>query len=228
MNNLINNHSNNFKWNFNYIATHKLPEETLEKSRIEKINPEEIFVRHPVYWSYYVSQYGRVVSMKWGKVTLLKAHIGGQPDRQYLYYCFCLAGEKHTIGAHRAVADVFCPNFWDKFAHLEAHHLDGNRFNNDYHNLILLPRSLHKAIHNIKKMVLLKDGVLLQYGNPLDLLEETGLTLEEILLANKGKKKPLKSTGGYTVFDIKGHLIGFQYYPQKRKQIKKEKNNYDR
>lgn len=218
MNNLINNHSNNFVWNFNYIATHKLPEETLEKSRIEKINPEEIFVRHPVYWSYYVSQYGRAISLKWGKASLLKAYIGGQPDAQYLYYGFCLAGEKHTIGMHRAVADVFCPNFWGPSVRLEAHHIDGNKFNNYYQNLILLPRPLHKAIHNIKKMVLLKDGVLLQYGNPLDLLEETGLTLEEILLANKGKKKPLKSTGGYTVFEIRGHFIGFQYFPQRRKK----------
>ena len=228
MNNLINNHSNNFVWNYNYIATHKLSEEVMDKAGIEKINPEEIFVRHPVYWSYYISQYGRAISMKWGKVRLLEAHIGGQPDRQYLYYGFYRGGENHTIGMHRAVADVFCPNFWDESVRLEAHHIDGNKLNNDYRNLVLLPRELHKAIHGIKKMVLLKDGVLLQYRNPLDLLEETGLTLEEILLANKSKRKPLKSTGGYTVFDIKGHLIGFQYYPQKRKQIKKEKNNYDR
>ena len=58
------------------------------------------------------------------------------------------------------------------------------------------------------------------------LLEETGLSLEEILLANKGKKKPLKSTGGYTVFDIKGNLIGFQYYPQRREKNKKGENTY--
>ena len=222
------NHSNNFKWNYNYIATHKLPEETLEKSRIEKINPEEIFVRHPVYWSYFVSQFGRVISMKCGKVRLLEAYIGGQPDRQYLYYGFCRGSEKHTVGMHRAVADVFCPNFWDKSVRLDAHHIDGNKFNNDYRNLILLPTRLHAVFHTINIMVLLIDCVITQYNNPLDLLEETGLTLEEILLANKGKKKPLKSTGGYTVFDIKGNLIGFQYYPQKRKQIKKEKNNYDR
>ena len=212
---------NYFKWNYEYIVINTLMDEILEKSRIEKINPEEIFVRHPVYWSYFVSQYGRVISMKYGKASLLKAYIGGQPDRQYLYYCFCLAGEKHTIGMHRAVADVFCPNFWEKSVRLEAHHIDGNKFNNDYRNLILLPTRLHAAIHGIKKMVLLKDGVLMQYRNPLDLLEETGLSLEEILLANKGKRKPLKSTGGYTVFDIKGHLIGFQYYPQKRKAKKK-------
>lgn len=221
MENIINNHSTKFTWNYNYIAINTLSDEILEKSGIEKINPEEIFVKHPVYWRYYVSQYGRAISMKWGKVSLLKAHIGGQPDRQYLYYGFYRGGENHTIGMHRAVADVFCPNFWDESVRLEAHHIDGNKFNNYYRNLILLPTRLHAAIHGIKKMVLLKDGVLLQYSNPLDLLEETGLTLEEILFANKGKKKPLKSTGGYTVFDIKGHLIGFQYYPQRREKNKK-------
>lgn len=219
MENITNNHSN-FVWNYNYIATHKLSDEILENAGIEKINPEEIFVRHPVYWSYFVSQFGRVISMKRGKVALLKARISGQPDRQYLYYGFYRGGENHTIGMHRAVADVFCPNFWDKSVRLEAHHIDGNKLNNDYRNLILLPTRLHAAIHTIKKMVLLKDGVLLQYSNPLDLIEETGLTLEEILLANKGKKKPIKSTGGYTVFDIKGNLIGFQYYPERRKKNK--------
>lgn len=212
---------NYLKWNYEYIVVNTLADEILEKSGIEKINPEEIFVKHPVYWSYYVSQYGRVISMKRGKVALLKAHIGGQPDRQYLYYGFYRGGENHTIGMHRAIADVFCPNFWDKSVRLEAHHIDGNKLNNDYRNLILLPTRLHAAIHGIKKMVLLKDGVLLQYDNPLDLLEETGLTLEEILLANKGKKKPLKSTGGYTVFDIKGNLIGFQYYPQQKQKKNK-------
>ena len=36
-----------------------------------------------------------------------------------------------------------------------------------------------------------------------------------------GKKKPIKSEGGYTVFDIKGNLVGFQYYPQNIRGKKK-------
>ena len=72
----------------------------------------------------------------------------------------------------------------------------------------MLPTHLHTAIHKIKKMVLFKDGQIIEYKNPLDMVYDTGLKLEDILLANKSKKKPLKSQGGYTVFNVKGHLIG--------------------
>lgn len=204
-----------FTWNYEYIIQNQLSDEVLESAEIEKLEPTEIFVEHPQAQGYYVSQFGRVVSLKRKKAVLLGAFIGGQSDRQYLYYGFSDRDTK-TIGMHRAVADVFCPNFWKKAERLEAHHLDGNKLNNYYRNLILLPPILHAAIHKIKKIVLLKDGVMTEYKNPLDLVYETGLKLEDILLANKGKKKPIKSEGGYTVFNIKGNLIGFQYYPQSR------------
>lgn len=207
-----------FKWNQEHIIQHRLADEVLTEAEIEKLEPSEIFVEHPAHEGYYVSQYGRVVSLKRKKAVLLGAFIGGQSDRQYLYYGFINDGDKQTIGMHRAVADVFCPNFWKNTDRLEAHHLDGNKLNNDYRNLILLTPVLHGAIHKIKKIVLLEDGKIKEYKNPLDLVYETGLTLEDILLANKGKKKPIKSEGGYTVFDIKGNLIGFQYYPQKSKK----------
>lgn len=204
-----------FTWNYEYIIQNQLSDEVLESAEIEKLEPTEIFVEHPQAQGYYVSQFGRVVSLKRKKAVLLGAFIGGQSDRQYLYYGFSDRDTK-TIGMHRAVADVFCPNFWKGADRLEAHHLDGNKLNNYYRNLILLPPILHAAIHKIKKIVLLKDGVMTEYKNPLDLVYETGLKLEDILLANKGKKKPIKSEGGYTVFNIKGNLIGFQYYPQSR------------
>lgn len=211
-----------FKWNQEHIIQHKLADEVLKEAEIEKLEPTEIFVEHPTHEGYFVSQFGRVVSLKRKKAVLLGAFIGGQSDRQYLYYGFS-GGEKQTIGMHRAVADVFCPNFWKKADRLEAHHLDGNKLNNDYRNLILLTPALHGAIHKIKKIVLLEDGKIKEYKNPLDLVFDTGLKLEDILLANKGKKKPIKSEGGYTVFDIKGNLIGFQYYPQQKKGKKTTK-----
>lgn len=211
----------NLKWNIDYIIQHKLDDSVLENAGIEKHDPTEIFVEHPEHEGYYVSQFGRAISLKRKKVTLLGAYIGGQSDRQYWYYTFC-NGDNHTIGGHRAVADVFCPNFWKKDVKLEAHHLDGNKQNNTYTNLILLPTILHAAIHKIKKIVLLKDGKIIEYKNPLDLVYDTGLKLEDILLANKGKKKPIKSDSKYTVFDVKGHLIGFQYYPSKREKANKK------
>lgn len=213
-----------FIWNYERIIQNKLADEVLEEAEIEKLEPSEIFVEHPEHEGYYISQFGRAVSLKRKKVALLGAFIGGQSDRQYLYYGFFdKDGTKKTISANRAVADVFCPNFWKKADRLEAHHIDGNKLNNYYRNLILLPPILHAALHKIKKIVLLKDSKITEYKNPLDLVYETGLKLEDILLANKGKKKPLKSEGGYTVFNIKGNLIGFQYYPTGRR--KKDNDN---
>lgn len=202
---------NEFKWNLEYVLSHKMSEQTLKAAGIKKISPEEIFVQHPVYKDYYVSQWGRAISKKHKKVKLLGANIGGQPDRQYLYYGFS-DGVTHTISANRAVADVFCPNFWSDDVRLEAHHLDGNRMNNDHQNLILLPVKLHNAIHKIKKIVMLNSDELIEYKNPLDLVYDTGLTLEQILLANEGKNKPVSYQRDYAVYSIDGYLIGFQSY----------------
>ena len=120
-----------FIWNYEKIIQHKLADEVLEEAGIEKLEPSEIFVEHPEAEGYYVSQFGRVVSLKRKKAVLLGAFIGGQSDRQYLYYGFFdKDGTKKTISANRAVADVFCPNFWKKADRLEAHHIDGNKLNN--------------------------------------------------------------------------------------------------
>lgn len=200
------NITNKFKWNQEHIIQHKLADEVLKAAEIEKLEPTEIFVEHPTHEGYFVSQFGRVVSLKRKKAVLLGAFIGGQSDRQYLYYGFS-GGEKQTIGMHRAVADVFCPNFWKKADRLEAHHLDENKLNNDFRNLILLTPALHGAIHKIKKIVLLEDGKIKEYKNPLDLVYDTGLKLEDILLANKGKKKPIKSDGGLFCYTQKERLL---------------------
>ena len=211
-----------FKWNFEYIVRNSLDNAILEEAGIEKLDEAETFVKHPDYEEYYVSQYGRCISLKRRNVLELGAFIGGQPDRQYLYFGFCKDNEKKTIGVHRAVADIFTPNFFKGELRLEAHHIDGNKMNNVYTNLILLPPKLHGAIHKIMKIVLLEDGKIIEYKNPLDLVYDTGLKIEEILLANKGKNKPIKSQGKYTVFNIRGHLVGFQYYPEKEKKAKKK------
>ena len=75
-----------FKWNQEHIIQHRLADEVLTEAEIEKLEPSEIFVEHPAHEGYYVSQCGRVVSLKRKKAVLLGAFIGGQSDRQYLYY----------------------------------------------------------------------------------------------------------------------------------------------
>ena len=216
-----------FKWNKEYILSHKLDEEVVQeainnkledKSEEVKLAADEVFIEHPVDKDYYISQYGCAISLKGKKPRLLGAVPAGQPDRRYLYYKFMDdKGNAHSISANKAVTDVFCPNFWkDKPQRLEAHHVDGQKMHNTWTNLVLLPVQLHNAIHRIKKIVLLKDGIK-EYKNPLDLVYDTGLSLEDILLADR-KNKPLKSDSKYTVFNVKGHLIGYQYYPNKKKE----------
>ena len=208
------------KFNTEKINQHKLEDSILAEGGIEKLHSSEIFVEHPSYKGYYISQFGRAVSLKKMRAKLLKAFIGGQIDRQYLYYSFVKDGQKHTVSVHRAVADVYCPNFWPNRKRLEAHHIDGDKFNNYYRNLILLTPELHAKIHTIKKIALFKDSKIIEYKNLLDLIYDTGLKLEEVLQIKKSKK-PLKSNSRYTVFNIKGYLIGLQYYSQR----KKTKNN---
>ena len=96
-----------FKWNTEYILTHALDEDIIQRAGIKKLDGSEVFVQHPKYKDYYCSQYGRAISIKGNRVKLLGAVIGGQPDRQYLYYTFSMHGYPTTIGAHRAVADIF-------------------------------------------------------------------------------------------------------------------------
>ena len=207
---------NNLNWNIEWIITHTLEKELLEEAEIKLLEPDEIFVEIPSRPHYFVSQYGQCISMKRRTPYLLGAFLGGQSDRRYLYYGFTGEDRTESMSVHHAIAETFCPNFWSDGKRLEAHHLDGNKLHNELSNLILLPTNLHAAIHKIKDIVLLEDKAIKHYDNPLDLVADTGLTLEEILLANKGKKKPVRSDGGYTVFQIRGFLVGFQYYPESR------------
>lgn len=219
----LNNNRSNLKWNREWLITHTLDRELIDDAEIELLESNEIFIEVPGYPHYYVSQFGRAISLKRNTPYLLGATLGGQSDRRYLYYCFSNDGNKNTISVHHAVAITFCPNFWGAGKRLEAHHLDGEKMHNEVENLILLPTNLHAAIHKIKEIVLLDDRRIIPYKNPLDLVADTGLTLEDILLANKGKNKPVKSQGGYTVFNIKGYLIGFKYYPESDKKKKTTK-----
>lgn len=221
MNHILND---KIHWNIEWIISNKLDENLLEKANIQKVRNDEIFVEHPEYPDYYVSQYGRIVSLKRGKVTLIKRNVVGPKENQYLGCTLSENGIKISITVHRAVADVFCPNLWksQKKLNLQAHHIDGDHFNNDYRNLILLPRKLHEELHKIKKIVLFKDGQIIPYMNVLDLVLESGLTLEDIILARYDRRrKKQKATGGYMVYNVKGWLIGYKFCPQRKKRKKK-------
>ena len=205
--------------NTEYIEKHKYSTKKLTSAGIELLQPDEIFVQYPLWNDYYGSSYGRLISVKDGQVKLLK------PADQNGYFGYKLAkvayGKQRifSISAHRLVADIFLPNYWKHLDRnqLQAHHLDHNKLNNDYRNLVLLPTALHQIMNRVKRMVLLQNGQIIPV-TPYEASEATGLTLDEIILGTK--QKPLKSPNKYSVYQIGNHLIGVQWLPKKSKKKK--------
>ena len=214
-------------YNVDYINKHTLSSKKIREAGIELKGIDEVFVQYPGWNDYYGSNYGRLISIKFGKVELRQPYPCSENDGkdQYLGYKLTKVtyGKQRqmSISCHRLVADIFLPNYWKDTIKdrnkLQAHHLDHSKSNNYYKNLILLPSKLHQVMNTVKKMVLLKNGTF-RTVTPYQILEETGLTLEEIILSAKGK--PIKSDGKYSVFEVKGHMIGFQFYPKKKTKKK--------
>ena len=72
---------------------------------------------------YKVSNFGRVKSLKRGKVKILKPMLQGD----YIYVYLCKDGKETSITIHRLVAKAFVPNPEGK---PEVNHIDGNKLNN--------------------------------------------------------------------------------------------------
>lgn len=78
---------------------------------------------------YFVSDHGRVISIKSGDKQILKKQKG---KRGYHHVVFHRNGERRTIKVHRLVLEVFvgpCPK------KMETSHLDGDCYNNHINNL---------------------------------------------------------------------------------------------
>lgn len=78
------------------------------------------------YEDYLVSQYGRVLSIKWGKKKLLKPFSTGK----YL----CVNINRKSIKIHTLMADTFLGDRSGK----QVNHKDGNKSNNHKNNLELV------------------------------------------------------------------------------------------
>lgn len=206
-----------FDWNRDYIMDNLMDSKILQTNGIELARDDEIYVKHPDWRDYYVSQYGNALSLKKDKCKKL-ALIPGGGGYYYFKFSDLNNGVKPTsIGAHRATADVFCPDFWGGKQELEAHHIDRVHTNNNYRNLILLPDDYHRKIHRkIKEIALLRDNRLISYTNILDLIRDTGLSIDDIFLADT-VRKPINTivSGEYTVFNINGNYVCFKGYPEK-------------
>ena len=136
-----------------------------------KIELEELDPKHwkPAYIfpeQYLVSDTGEAYSMK--NKRLLKAHVG---KLGYGYYVFCVAGERHTVKAHKLVAMAFIPNP-DKKPVID--HINGIKTDNRVENLRWVtvrennlnpntrPNYLKGIAKALKPVAVYKDGCLIQ------------------------------------------------------------------
>lgn len=98
----------------------------------EKMNTQEIW--KPVAecnGEYYVSSWGRVKSLKFGKERILRHGMQGR-GLKYPTVCLCVNKKKYQIKVHRLVALAFITNHNNKS---EINHIDGNKQNNHIDNL---------------------------------------------------------------------------------------------
>lgn len=203
-----------FPFNTDYIQRNLLSDRKLTEAGVTPLAADEYFVKYPGYTEYYISSYGRLLSLK-NQPKLI------QPNLVNQYYTYQLSkktkgkSKKRIKTAQRMVAEVFCPNFWGDLDSLHTHHLNGKKLDNYYRNLILLPPILHSPMNRVKRIAYFKNGKL-KLMNPLEIHRLTGLSIEEIVMAAKGKT--IKSYGKYSVFEVKGELIGFEFYPKKNKK----------
>lgn len=204
--------------NYEYIKKHQLSQKKIAKAGIELIKWDEIFVQYPQWQSYYGSNYGRLISLKCGKVELLTPFENGVhkiTGESYLGYKLCKItyGKQRvlSLSAHRLVADIFLPNYWKDLDRnkIQAHHLDHTSKNNFVGNIVLLPTALHQILNRTKKMIYLSNGTFREM-NVYEIMQETGLTMEQVITSCK--QKPVKSEGKYSIYEVQGHLIGFKFY----------------
>ena len=119
-----------FNYNTDYIISNLIPEQTLEELKHRDpsfvlVAFDEIFVRYPSCPDYYVSSYGRCISVRRGYPHLKKEPADGSGHIIYKFYEENSSNELN-ISAQRAVADIYLPNFWPNLTRrqLETHHLD--------------------------------------------------------------------------------------------------------
>ena len=120
------------------------------------------------------------------------------------------------ITAHRLVADIFQQNLWTDLRRnqKQAHHLDGSKANNVLPNIMLLPVHFHNIMNKTRKTCMLKGRKFVIM--PLNqILAETGLKIDEIV--SEIDKKTFRQDGRWSVFEIKGHFIGFLLRNKKQK-----------
>ena len=111
-------------------------------------------------WPYFGSNYGRLIRKDGERLTLLSE---SKDPNGYITYKMTkgrrrwkgqLTGEirKMPISGHRLVGDLFFPNYWSDMGRgqLQVHHLDHDKGNNCWRNLVLVPTGLHHWLNRIE------------------------------------------------------------------------------
>lgn len=91
---------------------------------------------------YYVSNLGRILSLKRNKYRELHPFVCGDG---YYYVDLRKNNQDSKQRVHRLVANAFVPNPENKPI---VHHLDCNRLNNKASNLVFVSQIEHQSIHN--------------------------------------------------------------------------------
>ena len=205
-----------FRYNTDYIINNLIPESTLSKLREREpgfvlMAFDEIFVKYPGCPDYYVSSYGRCISVRRGYPHLKKEPADGSGHIIYKFYKEDSLDEMN-ISAQRAVADIFLPNFWPNCTRrqLEAHHLYFTPSVNCYRDLFLCPVWIHQVMNEISDMKLLHDGSMI-HAWPLDIYEKTGISIDEVIKQiTKGHR--IGTSGKYAMYSISGdYTIAVKY-----------------
>lgn len=152
---------------------------------------------------YQVSDLGRVRSLKFGKVRMLRARKSGG---EYLKVCLCKDGKINQLSVHRLVAQAFIPN--DDETKNEVNHIDECKQNNRVSNIEWCDRSynntyneLHKRRKNsvrrkIKKLyrpdLSIDDNIKLFKSNGIECSKDTVVRLRKDLGLSKNKRDKLK------------------------------------
>lgn len=120
------------------------------------IDKDEKFIQCIIYSDYYVSNYGRIISNKYNKFKLLS------PKRidsnGYIHYTLRHNAENIQLLAHRIVALNWCKNN-DPDSKIEVHHIDKNKSNNYYKNLMWVSKAEHKLLDLNYEVYFSKNGV---------------------------------------------------------------------
>ena len=113
-------------------------------------------IDYPIYFTskrYFVTSTGYIISEYYNRFEYQAIC---PVDHGYLQVSLSIGeGKSKDLLVHRLVAGLYCPNGLRKN---EVHHIDFNRANNDYRNLIWVTKEEHVKLHE-----LYKDGQIDEY-----------------------------------------------------------------